>query len=86
LPDILKIGATSCVVGVRINTPYWCHRPDRPAPVMPPIAGYGVGSPSRIIFLESFTFGIGAALTAMVGTNKGAPIRAGTTRAWKPAH
>ncbi|GEP58143.1 MATE family efflux transporter [Reyranella soli] len=69
--DILKIGATSCVVVILINAAVLVvigliGRAGDAA-----IAGYGVGS--RLEYLLSpLTFGIGAALTAMVGTNKGA--------------
>jgi putative MATE family efflux protein len=69
--DILKVGATSCVVVILINAAVLVvigliGRAGDAA-----IAGYGVGS--RLEYLLSpLTFGIGAALTAMVGTNKGA--------------
>ena len=69
--DILKIGATSCVVvilmsGATLVVTGLIGRAGDAA-----IAGYGVGS--RLEYLLSpLTFGVGAALTAMVGTNKGA--------------
>ncbi len=69
--DILKIGATSCVVVVLINAAVLVVTGLIGRAGDGAIAGYGVGS--RLEYLLSpLTFGIGAALTAMVGTNKGA--------------
>jgi len=69
--DILKIGATSCVVVILINAAVLVVTGLIGRAGDAAIAGYGVGS--RLEYLLSpLTFGIGAALTAMVGTNKGA--------------
>jgi putative MATE family efflux protein len=69
--DILKVGATSCVVVVLINAAVLVVTGLIGRAGDAAIAGYGVGS--RLEYLLSpLTFGIGAALTAMVGTNKGA--------------
>jgi len=69
--DILKVGATSCIVVVLINAAVLVVTGLIGRAGDAAIAGYGVGS--RLEYLLSpLTFGIGAALTAMVGTNKGA--------------
>ncbi len=69
--DILKVGATSCVVVVLINAAVLVVTGLIGRAGDGAIAGYGVGS--RLEYLLSpLTFGIGAALIAMVGTNKGA--------------
>ena len=69
--DILKVGATSCVVVVLINAAVLVVTGLIGRAGDAAIAGYGVGS--RLEYLLSpLTFGVGAALTAMVGTNKGA--------------
>jgi len=69
--DILKVGATSCIVVVMINAAVLVVTGLIGRAGDAAIAGYGVGS--RLEYLLSpLTFGIGAALTAMVGTNKGA--------------
>jgi len=69
--DILKVGATSCVVVVLINAAVLVVTGLIGRAGDAAIAGYGVGS--RLEYLLSpLTFGIGAALIAMVGTNKGA--------------
>ena len=69
--DILKIGATSCVVVILINAAVLVVTGLIGRAGDAAIAGYGIGS--RLEYLLSpLTFGIGAALTAMVGTNKGA--------------
>jgi putative MATE family efflux protein len=69
--DILKVGGTSCVVVVLINAAVLVVTGLIARAGDAAIAGYGVGS--RLEYLLSpLTFGIGAALTALVGTNKGA--------------
>jgi putative MATE family efflux protein len=69
--DILKVGATSCIVVVLINAAVLVVTGLIGRAGDAAIAGYGVGS--RLEYLLSpLSFGIGAALTAMVGTNKGA--------------
>lgn len=69
--DILKIGATSCVVVLFINGAVLIVTGLIGRAGDAAIAGYGIGS--RLEYLLSpLTFGVGATLTAMVGTNKGA--------------
>jgi putative MATE family efflux protein len=69
--DILKIGVTSCVVVLLMNGAVLIVTGLIGRAGDAAIAGYGVGS--RLEYLLSpLTFGVGAALIAMVGTNKGA--------------
>ncbi len=69
--DILKVGATSCVVVVLMNGAVLVVTGLIGRAGNAAIAGYGIGS--RLEYLLSpLTFGVGAALIAMVGTNKGA--------------
>jgi putative MATE family efflux protein len=83
--DILKVGATSCVVVVLINAAVLVVTGLIGRAGDAAIAGYGVGS--RLEYLLSpLTFGIGAALIAMVGTNKGArQFRRARRAAWAGA-
>ena len=69
--DILKVGATSCVVVLLMNAAVLIVTGLIGRAGDAAIAGYGIGS--RLEYLLSpLTFGVGAALIAMVGTNKGA--------------
>jgi len=69
--DILKVGATSCVVVLLMNAAVLVVTGLIGRAGDAAIAGYGIGS--RLEYLLSpLTFGVGAALLAMVGTTKGA--------------
>lgn len=69
--DILKVGLIACLVVILTNGTVLVVTGLIGRAGDGAIAGYGVGS--RLEYLLSpLTFGIGAALTAMVGTNKGA--------------
>ena len=84
--DILKVGATSCVVVLLMNAAVLVVTGLIGRAGDAAIAGYGIGS--RLEYLLSpLTFGVGAALIAMVGTNKGAqPVRPRPQRiAWSGA-
>jgi Na+-driven multidrug efflux pump len=69
--DILKVGGMSCIVVLLINGAVLVVTGLIGRAGDAALAGYGIGS--RLEYLLSpLTFGVGAALIAMVGTNKGA--------------
>jgi putative MATE family efflux protein len=83
--DILKVGLIACLVVILTNGTVLVVTGLIGRAGDAAIAGYGVGS--RLEYLLSpLTFGIGAALIAMVGTNKGArQFRRARRAAWAGA-